>query len=120
MFLILKLLLIILLNESYACFTQDTEIILLPASNSTNVKEIPLTLKAFGQLIQLNLRRNDLFVSPTFPVWKYNAKITKKLLQLNVSNFCYYYHEDDVSSATINFCGTNMEMRVSFLWKTTH
>ncbi|XP_067203575.1 A disintegrin and metalloproteinase with thrombospondin motifs 4-like isoform X2 [Linepithema humile] len=104
MFLILKLLVIILLNESYAYFTQDTEIILLPVSNSTNVKEISLTLKAFGQLIQLNLRRNDLIVSPTFPVWKYNAKITKQFLQLNVSNPCYYYHEDDVSSATINFC----------------
>ncbi|XP_067212862.1 uncharacterized protein [Linepithema humile] len=105
MFLILKLLLIILLNESYAYFTQDTEIILLPPSYPAGAKEIPLTLKAFGQLIQLNLRRNDLIVSPTFPIWKYNAKITKKWLQLNVSNPCYYYHEDDISSATINFCG---------------
>ncbi|XP_067212643.1 A disintegrin and metalloproteinase with thrombospondin motifs 7-like isoform X1 [Linepithema humile] len=97
--------LIILLNEANAYITQDTEIILLPASNPTGAEEIPLTLKVFGELIHLNLRQNDRIVSSEFEVWNNNAKsVTAKLLQLNVSDPCYYYHKDHISSAAINFC----------------
>nr|XP_012233686.1 PREDICTED: uncharacterized protein LOC105678717 [Linepithema humile] len=105
MFSILKLVIIILLNETYAHISQNTEIILLPASNPTGAKKIPIALKVFGRLIQLNLRRNDRIVSPAFGIWKYNAnRVTEKLLELNLSNPCYYYHEDHISYAAINFC----------------
>jgi hypothetical protein len=40
MFLILELVLIILLNKTYAYITQDSEIILLPAWNPTDAKEV--------------------------------------------------------------------------------
>nr|XP_012230171.1 PREDICTED: A disintegrin and metalloproteinase with thrombospondin motifs 2-like isoform X2 [Linepithema humile] len=105
MIFILNFVLIILLNETYAYVTQDIEIILLPSWNSTGVKEIPLTLKVFGQLIQLNLRRNDRIVSPVFQVWKYNSKnVTEMLSQINALDTCFYFHEDHVNSAAINFC----------------
>ncbi|XP_012232663.2 A disintegrin and metalloproteinase with thrombospondin motifs adt-2-like isoform X1 [Linepithema humile] len=103
MFLILKLTIIILLNKTYAHITQDSEIILLPSWNSINAKEILLTLKVFGKLIQLNMRKNEQIISPAFKVWKYNSVI-KKLSELKTSNPCYYNHEDHVSSAIINFC----------------
>nr|XP_012218082.1 PREDICTED: uncharacterized protein LOC105669606 isoform X1 [Linepithema humile] len=105
MFFLLTLVFIILLNKTNAYIRQDTETVLLPASNPTGAKEIPLTLKVFGQLIQLNLRRNDRIVPPQFKVWKNNGKSdTEKLLQLNISDSCYYYHKDHISSAAINFC----------------
>nr|XP_012217909.1 PREDICTED: A disintegrin and metalloproteinase with thrombospondin motifs 7-like [Linepithema humile] len=105
MFFLLTLVLIILLNEANAYIRQDTETILLPVLNPIGAKEIPLTLKVFGQLIQLNLRKNDQIVPPEFEVWKNNWKSdTEKLLQLNVSDPCYYYHKDYISSAAINFC----------------
>ncbi|XP_012229234.2 A disintegrin and metalloproteinase with thrombospondin motifs adt-2-like isoform X1 [Linepithema humile] len=105
MFLLLKFTLIILINKTYAYITQDSEIILLPAWNPTGAKEIPLTLKVFGKLMQLNLRRNDQIVSPAFKARKYNAKIiTEKLSQLKASDPCFFLHENHVSSAAINFC----------------
>nr|XP_012234457.1 PREDICTED: A disintegrin and metalloproteinase with thrombospondin motifs 17-like [Linepithema humile] len=105
MFFILKVVLIILLNETYAYITQDSEIILLPARNPTGAKKISLTLKAFGKQIQLNLRRNDKIVSSAFKAWKRNAKgIKEELSQLNTSNFCYYFHDNYVHTAAINFC----------------
>nr|XP_012234458.1 PREDICTED: uncharacterized protein LOC105679162 [Linepithema humile] len=105
MFSIMKVVLIILLNEIYAHITQDSEIILLPARNPTGAKKISLTLKAFGKQIQLNLRRNDKIVSSAFKAWKQNAKgITEELSQLNTSDFCYYFHDDHVNTAAINFC----------------
>nr|XP_012222648.1 PREDICTED: A disintegrin and metalloproteinase with thrombospondin motifs 12-like isoform X1 [Linepithema humile] len=103
MFFILKLVIIILINKTNAYVTQ--EIMLLPAWNPAEAKEIPLTLKVFGKLIQLNLRRNDQIASPVFAVWKYNAKdVTEKLLELKASNPCFYFHEDRVNSTTLNFC----------------
>ncbi|XP_067208708.1 A disintegrin and metalloproteinase with thrombospondin motifs 2-like [Linepithema humile] len=108
MLLILKLVLITLLNVTYAYITQDSEIILLPAWNPTGMKKIPLTLKVFGKLIELNLRRNDRTVLSAFEVWKYNAKgVTENLSQLKASNSCFYLHEDHVSFAAINFCRGN-------------
>ncbi|XP_012234425.1 A disintegrin and metalloproteinase with thrombospondin motifs adt-2-like [Linepithema humile] len=105
MFSLLKLMIIILLNETYAHITYDIETILLPASNLTGAKEISITLKVFGKLIQLHLRRSDKIVSPAFKEWKYNVKgVTEKLFELNVSSHCFYYHEDHISSAAINFC----------------
>ncbi|XP_067203997.1 uncharacterized protein [Linepithema humile] len=105
MFFISKFLIIILLIEIYGHLTRDMEIILLPASNPTGVEEIPIALKVFGQLIKLNLRRSDTIVSPAFGKWKYNAKgVAKKLFELNVSSHCFYYHEDHISSAAIDFC----------------
>nr|XP_012220755.1 PREDICTED: A disintegrin and metalloproteinase with thrombospondin motifs 2-like [Linepithema humile] len=104
MFYILKLMLVILLNETYAYITQDIETILLPVLNSS-AKEIPLTLKVFGTQIQLNLRRNDQIVSSLFKVWKHDAnRITRKLSQSNASSPYYYFHKNHVSTATINFC----------------
>ncbi|XP_067214568.1 A disintegrin and metalloproteinase with thrombospondin motifs 7-like isoform X2 [Linepithema humile] len=105
MFFILKLVLIFLLNKTYAYITQDIERILLPTWNSTSAKEIPLTLKILGKQIQLNLRRNDQIVSSKFKLWKYDARsITEKLSQLNASDPCYYLHKDHISTAAINFC----------------
>ncbi|XP_012229255.2 A disintegrin and metalloproteinase with thrombospondin motifs adt-2-like isoform X1 [Linepithema humile] len=105
MFLLLKFTLIILINKTYAYITQDSEIILLPAWNPTGAKEIPLTLKVFGKLMQLNLRRNDQIMLPAFEARKYNAKIiTEKLSQLKASDPCFFLHENHVSSAAINFC----------------
>jgi len=40
MFFILKLMLVILLNETYAYITQDIETILLPTLNSTSAEEV--------------------------------------------------------------------------------
>ncbi|XP_012230637.1 A disintegrin and metalloproteinase with thrombospondin motifs 7-like [Linepithema humile] len=102
MFFILKLVLIILLNETYAYITQNTETTLLPAWYPTDAKKIPLSLKVFGQLIQLNLHRNDRIVSPEYEVLKYHIK--DKLSQLKASDPCLYIHKDHVSSAIINFC----------------
>nr|XP_012216561.1 PREDICTED: A disintegrin and metalloproteinase with thrombospondin motifs 7-like [Linepithema humile] len=108
MLFILKFVLIILLNVTYASITQDSEILLLPALNSTDLNEIPLTLKVFGKLIQLNLRRNDQTVLSAFEVWKYNAKgVTEKLSQYKASNSCFYFHEDHDSFAAVNFCHGN-------------
>ncbi|XP_012228906.2 A disintegrin and metalloproteinase with thrombospondin motifs adt-2-like isoform X1 [Linepithema humile] len=105
MFLILKLALIILINKTNAYITQDIEIILLPAWNPTGAKEILLTLKVFGKLMQLNLCKNDQIVSTPFEAKKYNAKIiTEKLSQLKASDPCFFLHENHVSSAAINFC----------------
>ncbi|XP_012220601.2 A disintegrin and metalloproteinase with thrombospondin motifs adt-2-like [Linepithema humile] len=104
MFSMSKLLLIILLNETYAYITQDIETILLPALNPTSANEISLTLKVFGIQIQLNLHKSDETVSSTFEVWKYEAKsITEELSQLNASNPCYYLHKDRISTAVMNF-----------------
>jgi len=72
--------------------------------------QILLTLKVFGKLILLNLRRNDQIISPMFKVWKYDSKdITKKLLELELkaSNSCFYFHANHISSAVINFCQEN-------------
>nr|XP_012230574.1 PREDICTED: A disintegrin and metalloproteinase with thrombospondin motifs 4-like [Linepithema humile] len=66
MFFMLKLVLIFLLNKTHAHTTQDIERILLPALNTTEIKEIPLTLKVFGKQIKLNLRRNDKNVSSNY------------------------------------------------------
>ncbi|XP_077269582.1 ADAMTS metallopeptidase stall [Temnothorax americanus] len=105
MFSVSRLMLIILLNEVYARNIRDTEVILLPIWDSKGAPEIPLTFKAFGQLIQLNLRRNDNIASPQFQVWKHNAKgITEELSQLNAPDPCYYLHENRVGSAAISFC----------------
>nr|XP_012230573.1 PREDICTED: uncharacterized protein LOC105676916 [Linepithema humile] len=79
MFFMLKLVLIFLLHETQAYIMQDIERILLPALNTTEIEEIPLTLKVFGKQIKLNLRRNDKNVSSTYKVWKHDAKdITKE------------------------------------------
>nr|XP_012224547.1 PREDICTED: disintegrin and metalloproteinase domain-containing protein 28-like [Linepithema humile] len=107
MLLILEFILIIMLNKTNAYITQDSEIILLPVWNPTDAEEIPLTLKVFGKLIQLNLRKNDKIVSPTFEEWKYNTKSIKKMSQLKALDSCFYIHEDHVSSAAINFCHEN-------------
>ncbi|XP_018405616.1 PREDICTED: A disintegrin and metalloproteinase with thrombospondin motifs 2 [Cyphomyrmex costatus] len=106
MFFIFRLMLIILLNQVYARnIPKDTEVILLPVWNSKGASEIPLTFKVFGQLIQLNLRRNDNIVSPQFQVWKHNAKsITEELSQLNAPDPCYYLHKNHEGSAAISFC----------------
>ncbi|XP_012227150.1 A disintegrin and metalloproteinase with thrombospondin motifs 7-like [Linepithema humile] len=105
MFFILKLVLIILLNKTYTYIIQDTETILLPACYPTTAKKIPLTLKLFGQLIQLNLHRNDRIVSAEYEIWKYHIKgATANLSQLQASDPCLYIHKDNVSSAIINFC----------------
>ncbi|XP_067208711.1 A disintegrin and metalloproteinase with thrombospondin motifs 7-like [Linepithema humile] len=105
---ILKLVLIILLNVTYASITQDSEILLLPALNPTGMNEIPLTLKVFGKLIQLNLRRNDQTELSAFDVWKYNAKgIAVNFSQSKASNSCFYLREDHISFAVINFCHEN-------------
>ncbi|XP_067208706.1 A disintegrin and metalloproteinase with thrombospondin motifs 7-like [Linepithema humile] len=108
MLLILKFVLIIILNVTYESITQDSEILLLPALNPTGMNEIPLTLKVFGKLIQLNLRRDDQTVLPASNVWKYNAKsIAENFLQSKASISCFYLHEDHVSFAAINFCQGN-------------
>ncbi|XP_067213060.1 A disintegrin and metalloproteinase with thrombospondin motifs adt-2-like isoform X2 [Linepithema humile] len=105
MFFMLKLVLIFLLNETQAYITQDIERILLPALNTTEIEEIPLTLKIFGKQIKLNLRRNDKNVSSTYKVWKHDAKdITKELSELHASDPCYYFHKDRISTAAINVC----------------
>ncbi|XP_012227290.1 A disintegrin and metalloproteinase with thrombospondin motifs 2-like [Linepithema humile] len=105
MFFILKLMLIILLNKSYAYIIQDTETILLPAWYPTSAKKIPLTLKVFEQLIQLNLYRNDRIISPEYEIWQYYVKgATENLSQLKALDPCLYIHKDNVSSAIINFC----------------
>ncbi|XP_067214569.1 A disintegrin and metalloproteinase with thrombospondin motifs adt-2-like isoform X2 [Linepithema humile] len=105
MFFISKLMLIFLLNKTYAYITQDIERILLPAWNPTSAEKIPLTLKVFGTQIQLNLHSSDQIVSSTFKEWKYDAKrITEELFQSNASNPCYYFHKDHISTAAINFC----------------
>ncbi|XP_012215224.2 A disintegrin and metalloproteinase with thrombospondin motifs adt-2-like [Linepithema humile] len=122
MFLILKVILIILLNKTYAYITKDSEIILLPARNLTSAKKIPLTLNVFGKQIQLNLRRNDQ-IAPASKVWKHNVKkygnITEKLSQLNAPGSCYYFHEDHISIAVINFCQKHGLEGVVFLENTT-
>nr|XP_012234883.1 PREDICTED: uncharacterized protein LOC105679427 [Linepithema humile] len=108
MLLILKFVLIIILNVTYESITQDSEILLLPALNPTGMNEIPLTLKVFGKLIQLNLRRDDQTVLPASNVWKYNAKsIAENFSQSKASISCFYLHEDHVSFAAINFCQGN-------------
>ncbi|XP_067204167.1 A disintegrin and metalloproteinase with thrombospondin motifs adt-2-like isoform X4 [Linepithema humile] len=106
MFLILKLVLIFLLNETYAYIEQDIERILFPSWNSTIAKEIPLTLKIFGKQVQLNLCRNNQIVSSKFKAWKRDAKsITDELIpQLYASDPCHYFHKDHISTAAINFC----------------
>nr|XP_012214602.1 PREDICTED: A disintegrin and metalloproteinase with thrombospondin motifs 12-like [Linepithema humile] len=105
MFLLLKLVLIILINLTYAYITQDSEIILLPAWNSAGAKKIPLTLKVFGKFIQLNLRRNDQVASSAFDVWGNNARgVAQKLWKLKAPDICFYLHEDQFSFAAINFC----------------
>ncbi|XP_067213566.1 A disintegrin and metalloproteinase with thrombospondin motifs adt-1-like isoform X2 [Linepithema humile] len=104
MFFIYKLVLIILLNGTYAYITQEIETILLPALNLRSTEKISLTLKVFGKQIQLNLRKNDQIVSK-FKVWKYDATdITKELSELNASDSCYFIHKDQISTAAINFC----------------
>ena len=67
--------------------------------------QISLTLKVFGKLMQLNLRRNDLVESPVFEVWKnYKKSVAEKLSELKASDLCLYCHEDHISSVVINFC----------------
>nr|XP_012216560.1 PREDICTED: A disintegrin and metalloproteinase with thrombospondin motifs 7-like [Linepithema humile] len=109
MFLILKLVLIILLYNTYAFISHDREIILLPAWNPIDANEsLTLTLKVFGNLIQLNLRRNDQTVLSAFELWKYNAKdVTEKLSQYKASNSCFYFHENHDSFAAVSFCQKN-------------
>ncbi|XP_067208402.1 A disintegrin and metalloproteinase with thrombospondin motifs adt-2-like [Linepithema humile] len=107
MLLILEFILIILLNETNAYITQDSEIILLPAWNPSGGKEIPLTLKAFGKLIQLKLYKNDQIVSPAFEEWKYNAKNVTKMSQLKALDPCFFFHENHTCFAVINFCHEN-------------
>nr|XP_012220560.1 PREDICTED: A disintegrin and metalloproteinase with thrombospondin motifs 2-like [Linepithema humile] len=103
MFFMLKLVIIILLNKSYAYITQNIETILLPALNLKSTENTPLTLKVFGKQIQLNLCRNVQIVS-TFKTWKHDATdITKELSELNASDPCYYFHEDNISISAINF-----------------
>ncbi|XP_012216430.2 A disintegrin and metalloproteinase with thrombospondin motifs adt-2-like [Linepithema humile] len=106
MFLILKLVLIFLLNETYAYIEQDIEKVLLPSWNSTIAKEIPLTLKIFGKQVQSNLRKNDQIVSSKFKAWTRDAKsITEKFIpQLYASDPCHYFHKDHINTAAINFC----------------
>ncbi|XP_067214031.1 A disintegrin and metalloproteinase with thrombospondin motifs adt-2-like isoform X2 [Linepithema humile] len=106
MFLILKLVLIILINKIDGYITQDVEITLMPTWNLTGAdEEISLTLKVFGKLVQLNLRRNDQIVSPEFEVFKYNAKnIIEKSSEVKAADLCFYVHKDRISSAAINFC----------------
>ncbi|XP_011860405.1 PREDICTED: A disintegrin and metalloproteinase with thrombospondin motifs 2 [Vollenhovia emeryi] len=100
-----RLMFIILLNQVYSRNVRDTEVILLPVWDSKGALEIPLTFEAFGQLIQLNLRRNDNIVSPQFQVWKHNAKgITEELSQLSAPDPCHYLHKNHVGSAAISFC----------------
>ncbi|XP_011647364.1 A disintegrin and metalloproteinase with thrombospondin motifs adt-2 [Pogonomyrmex barbatus] len=102
---VLRLTLIILLDQVYARNIQDTEIILLPVWYPKGAQEIPLTFKVFGQLIQLNLRRNDNIVSPQFQVWKHNIKgIKEELSQLSAPDLCYYLHKNHIGSAAISFC----------------
>nr|XP_012214457.1 PREDICTED: A disintegrin and metalloproteinase with thrombospondin motifs 19-like isoform X2 [Linepithema humile] len=108
MLFMLKLTLVIFLNEAYAYAMQYTEITLLPAWNPSGATKVPLTLKVFGKLIQLNLRRNDKIVASEFEIWKHNTKgVTEKLSQLNTPDPCYYLHKDQISSAAINFCHKN-------------
>nr|XP_012234871.1 PREDICTED: A disintegrin and metalloproteinase with thrombospondin motifs 3-like [Linepithema humile] len=105
MFFMLKLVLIFLLHETQAYIMQDIERILLPALNTTEIEEIPLTLKVFGKQIKLNLRRNDKNVSSTYKVWKHDAKdITIGLSELHASDPCYYFHKNRISTAAINVC----------------
>ncbi|XP_067212976.1 A disintegrin and metalloproteinase with thrombospondin motifs adt-2-like [Linepithema humile] len=107
MFFMLKLVLIFLLNKTHAHTTQDIERILLPALNTTEIKEIPLTLKVFGKQIKLNLRRNDKNVSSNckYKIWKHDAKdITIGLSELHASDPCYYFHKTRISTAAINVC----------------
>nr|XP_012220744.1 PREDICTED: A disintegrin and metalloproteinase with thrombospondin motifs 14-like isoform X3 [Linepithema humile] len=103
MFFILKLVIIILLNKSYAYITQNIETILLPTLNLKNTEKIPLTLKVFGKQIQLNLHKNNQIV-PTFKLWEHDATdITKELSELNASDPCYYFHKDNISISALNF-----------------
>ena len=126
MFFILNLILIIILNISYAYITQDSEIVLLPVWNPSGAKEvrtfyctvlfvaillivtnlqISLTLKVFGKVMQLNLRRNNQIILPMFEIWENDTKdVTEKLSTLEASKVCFYLHKDHVSSAAINFC----------------
>ncbi|XP_067214583.1 A disintegrin and metalloproteinase with thrombospondin motifs adt-2-like isoform X3 [Linepithema humile] len=105
MFFMLKLVLIFLLHETQAYIMQDIERILLPALNTTEIEELPLTLKVFGKQIKLNLRRNDKNVSSTYKVWKHDAKdITIGLSELHASDPCYYFHKNRISTAAINVC----------------
>nr|XP_012220600.1 PREDICTED: A disintegrin and metalloproteinase with thrombospondin motifs 18-like [Linepithema humile] len=104
MFFILQLVLMFLLNKTYAYSTQKIEKILLPAWNPTSAEKISLTLKVFGTQIQLNMHRNDQIVSSLFKEWKYDAKKITKLSQLNAPDLCYYFHKDHISTAVINFC----------------
>ncbi|XP_028045420.1 uncharacterized protein LOC114254100 [Monomorium pharaonis] len=98
------LILIILLGEVYAYNIRDTEIILLPIWYSKGAAKIPLTFKVFGQLIELNLRRNDNIVSSQFQVWKHNVNSsTEELSQLNIPDPCYYLHKSHIGSAAISF-----------------
>ncbi|XP_067204170.1 A disintegrin and metalloproteinase with thrombospondin motifs adt-2-like isoform X2 [Linepithema humile] len=70
------------------------------------ITNIPLTLKIFGKVILLNLRRNERIVSSKFEAWKRDAKnITEELIsQLYTSDPCYYFHKNHISTAAINFC----------------
>ena len=66
--------------------------------------QIPLTLKAFGQSIQLNLHRTN-YIVPAFDVWKYNTiSVIEKWSQSETLHCCFYVHENDISFAVINFC----------------
>lgn len=129
-----KLILIILLNKTYAYITQEIETILLPTSNLTSAKEVrefycivfiaqcfkcySRVIKSFFKLssnLQISLtlkafgKQIQLKLRKSDPIVSSTFKAWKRdatgeLSQLNALTLCYYLHKDHISTAIINFC----------------
>lgn len=60
---------------------------------------------AFGQSIELKLRRNDRLLSPYFKVWLHHDSSNggEQLPELYEAQNNYYLHQDDVITAAVSF-----------------
>ncbi|XP_015597845.1 A disintegrin and metalloproteinase with thrombospondin motifs adt-1 [Cephus cinctus] len=106
MILKVNVLLLVILNAIRGQdINDDVEVILLPVRNSYSDTEVPLRFRVFGQTIELNLRKNDKLLAPSFKVWRHNSEdILEEAPELNRPAACHYLHRNHYSSAAISLC----------------
>ncbi|XP_058799877.1 A disintegrin and metalloproteinase with thrombospondin motifs adt-1 [Phymastichus coffea] len=83
---------------------EDFEVVLLPTEWSAGDATVPLRFSAFGQTVELLLRRNERLLAPSFELWTSERNRSSRVDDRAKRLPCHYLHENSRSSAAVSLC----------------
>ncbi|XP_034939046.1 A disintegrin and metalloproteinase with thrombospondin motifs adt-2-like [Chelonus insularis] len=99
----------VLLIFNFSLAEEDSNVIYLQV-DFNNVIENPITLIAFGQNIELKLKRNNKLLSPSFKIYHHpRPDFIEEIKDIGEIPSCHYLHEDNLSIGALSFCNKGVQ-----------